>query len=50
MALNPHWASLNPVCSVALRITLYAREMISRFGPRTTRAPGASLEPMATSE
>ncbi len=50
IALNPHCASENRAARLERRIRLYAREMNSRFGPRTTRELRASREPIARSE
>ncbi len=39
IALKPHWASEKRARSAVCSSRLYAREISSRFGPRTTRAP-----------
>ena len=48
-ALKPHCASLNFARRTVRRMRLYEREMNSRFGPRTTREPVASRDPIARS-
>ena len=50
IALKPHWASEKRAARLPRRIRLYAREMNSRLGPRTTRELRASRDPIARSE
>ena len=48
IALKPHWASENRLREDGPQHQVVVREMTSRLGPRTTRAPAASRLPMAT--
>ena len=48
-ALKPHWKSLTLLRNDVRTKRLYAREISSRLGPRTTRAPRARRVPTAMS-